>query len=765
MYLWVFAILLAFVLPLRAEEHPPQLLDNASQHDAGVDDEAIAAEDVDIVDIDEDNTYETIVISGRPPAPGLPQHRAGSQVTRKDIEYRLPRSTPDALRYEPGVFVQQTAHSQGSAFIRGLTGQQTLILFDGIRLNNSTYRQGPNQYFFTLDSQAIQSIQIVRGGASTRFGSDALGGVILALPIEPLLAPAHETDLATWDPHLLLRTATADREKGGRIQTNLTLGKSFAFFGGMGGRTMGLLQSSGPISSPDGSGPPLVPRMAEDGRTQLGTGFDELTADGSLVYQLNPRHRLKLAAHAYRQYDAPRTDQCPAAYAPHDECLKYDEQFRTLVYGAWEAEPKMALLHSLRMTLSWQNQHERRTLDRPASFVENIGRDDVNTFGVTLTAKTSTARIAPQLELVLNYGADTYHDRVTSLSWIRFTDITFTQQQGRGQYVDGSHYTYGGAFLEAQALLWRFLTWRAGGRFSWFSAHAPSVPQAGSEAVNKNWTPLVGNTGLEVRVSDQLQLHLNADRSLRTPNLDDMTSRQQTGPGFQFENPDLAPEIAHTLEIGVRMSELGPLTLALWAFNTTLHGAVVKRPMAITDCPPNTPQCETSWNRFQLANADDASRIRGLEAYLKVDLSDNLVARLTAAWTHGEGPNLGDPPSDPAIPFEDKVPLSRIPPFNGTAEILWHHPTGLSVGAALRFAATQDRLALADISDERIPRGGTPGFAVLDLRLNYRIDDLFFASIALENAFDAPYRYHGSSVNGPARGLTALIDLGPLWRL
>jgi iron complex outermembrane receptor protein/hemoglobin/transferrin/lactoferrin receptor protein len=113
----------------------------------------------------------------------LPSESASSTVSHADLERRQPRSAPDALRYEPGVFVQQTAHGQGSAFIRGLTGQQTLLLFDGIRLNNSTFRQGPNQYFFTVDSRTIEAVEIVRGGSSTRFGSDALGGTIQALPI------------------------------------------------------------------------------------------------------------------------------------------------------------------------------------------------------------------------------------------------------------------------------------------------------------------------------------------------------------------------------------------------------------------------------------------------------------------------------------------------------------------------------------------------------------------------------------------------------
>src|SRR4051812_27485526 len=106
--------------------------------------------------------YKSTVAGNRDEAEELSDERATSTVTRADMEKRLPRSAPDALRYEPGVFVQQTGHGQGSAFIRGLTGQQTLMMFDGVRLNNSTYRQGPNQYFFTLDARTIRSIEVER---------------------------------------------------------------------------------------------------------------------------------------------------------------------------------------------------------------------------------------------------------------------------------------------------------------------------------------------------------------------------------------------------------------------------------------------------------------------------------------------------------------------------------------------------------------------------------------------------------------------------
>src|SRR5688500_8299241 len=82
----------------------------------------------------DDEGEEIIILDA---APALLEGRATSTVTRADLDERQPRSAPDALRWEPGVYVQQTAAAQGSAYLRGRTGQQTLLLFDGVRLNNS----------------------------------------------------------------------------------------------------------------------------------------------------------------------------------------------------------------------------------------------------------------------------------------------------------------------------------------------------------------------------------------------------------------------------------------------------------------------------------------------------------------------------------------------------------------------------------------------------------------------------------------------------
>jgi outer membrane receptor protein involved in Fe transport len=134
--------------------------------------------------------------------------------------------------------------------------------------------------------------------------------------------------------------------------------------------------------------------------------------------------------------------------------------------------------------------------------------------------------------------------------------------------------------------------------------------------------------------------------------------------------------------------------------------------------------------------------------------------RATIGYAHGEGPNPQERPSDPSIPYVERVPISRIPPLNGTAEARMPWSWGFAA-AGVRWAGRQDRLAPSDLSDERIPTGGTPGYVTFDLRAGARWGDRARVSVVAENLADAAYRYHGSSVNGPGRSVLVWLEVTP----
>ncbi len=716
--------------------------------------------------------YETVVTAPTVSVEELDDERATSTVSRKELERRLPRSTPDALRYEPGVFIQQSGHGQGSAFIRGLTGQQTLILFDGIRVNNSTFRQGPNQYLFTLDPYTVRSIEVQRGGGSTRWGSDALGGVIDARPIEPTWI---ETG-ARIEPRLFARGTTADSERGGRVQADASgktpWGKTVGFVGGLGGRRVGLLHGP-PVLNPNpntdaGALPwvpayegynPLLESYSEQPklRTQLGTGFDELTADGRLVLRLSANEELTFAGYLYREYDAPRTDQCPPPTGRYDECLTYEEQFRHLTYGAWERR-NFAGIARARLTVSWQQQHEKRRLDLTSGNLVGYGLDDVNTLGIAAHANLQPWELSAEASLQLSVGADSYLDWLGSTATQTYTDTGDVRRASRGQYLDGSRYLYGGAYVDLVADLGSIWRGTFGVRPAWSLAEASGDPESGTQAIHRRWFPVVGHAGIAAQVNPPLAVLFNYDNSFRAPNLDDLTSRQQTGPGFQFENPNLRPERAHTFELGGRWRSRW-LVADLWLFETLLQDNIVKVVDNDAVCPVETQQCSSATSKITLVNAPSTSEIRGVEGAVKLIFPGRVSLRATLAYARSEGPRVGDAVvGGEAATLGSRVPLSRTPPVNGTAELQWTHKSGISVGSALQWARTQKRLAAVDNADGRIPKYGTPGFAVVHLRGSYRLGPELMIAVVLENLFDSPYRFHGSSVNGAGRGLIVQLQ-------
>ena len=94
-----------------------------------------------------------------------------------DIARSGAASLTELLRNHGGAEISQNggAGALSGLFLRGTKTSQTLILVDGVRLENPTYG-GANLEFLPL--AAIERIEIVRGPSSALYGSGAIGGVV-----------------------------------------------------------------------------------------------------------------------------------------------------------------------------------------------------------------------------------------------------------------------------------------------------------------------------------------------------------------------------------------------------------------------------------------------------------------------------------------------------------------------------------------------------------------------------------------------------------
>lgn len=142
----------------------------------------------------------TMILSGYAPGPALaqtayelpevvvtasrvatPAEQVGSSVTvitEEQLKNRQVRIVSDVLREVPGVAVSRTGPVGNftQARIRGAEGNQTLVLIDGIEVNDPA---GGSEFNFAhLLATEIERIEVLRGPQSALWGSDAIGGVI-----------------------------------------------------------------------------------------------------------------------------------------------------------------------------------------------------------------------------------------------------------------------------------------------------------------------------------------------------------------------------------------------------------------------------------------------------------------------------------------------------------------------------------------------------------------------------------------------------------
>ena len=138
-----------------------------------------------------DEEIEEIVVSG---LRGKPRSAVDSAVPidtfdAQAIEAVSHTDTQDILQtLVPSVNVSRSPIADGATFIRntqlrGLPAHHTLVLINGKRRHRASLvgiggsgRQGPD--VATIPSAAIQSLEVLRDGASSQYGSDAIAGVI-----------------------------------------------------------------------------------------------------------------------------------------------------------------------------------------------------------------------------------------------------------------------------------------------------------------------------------------------------------------------------------------------------------------------------------------------------------------------------------------------------------------------------------------------------------------------------------------------------------
>ena len=141
------------------------------------------------------------------------------------------RTLAESLESVPGVLLQKTGHGMTSPYLRGVTSQRIVLFADGIRLNNSVLREGPNQYWNLVDHFFYDDVEVLLGPASVLYGSDAIGGVLMA---RTELEQGDGDGFQWQGGSSMFRYASAEESFSEYIKASFALGEKWSFkLGGM----------------------------------------------------------------------------------------------------------------------------------------------------------------------------------------------------------------------------------------------------------------------------------------------------------------------------------------------------------------------------------------------------------------------------------------------------------------------------------------------------------------------------------------------------
>lgn len=134
---------------------------------------------------------EVVVTATRTEAEAQKVPATITRITREDIDRRLPADESDLFKNEPDVAFGRDARRFGATRpnIRGIEDNRVLQLVDGVRLPSFFNGGGPTN--FTMNAplgaspEFLKRVEILRGPASSLYGSDAIGGVVGFLTLDP----------------------------------------------------------------------------------------------------------------------------------------------------------------------------------------------------------------------------------------------------------------------------------------------------------------------------------------------------------------------------------------------------------------------------------------------------------------------------------------------------------------------------------------------------------------------------------------------------
>lgn len=596
--------------------------------------------------------------------------------------------------------------------IRGLGGNQVLMLVDGIRIPNG-FSFGP---FSTgrgdfLDIDGLKSVEVLRGPASTQYGSDGLAGAVTFKTLDP-------SDLLTRGQNVggfaRLGYASIDQAGSGALAV---AGKNEKWQALVLGSYRQGHETANKANNDTKSVDRTTPNPVDyNNRYLLGKAILTIDAAQQLGLTIESQRRSQHTQVFSARAAAPVPLRGLTGLTTQDtierDRLSLEHRYND-VNATW--------IQSAETRLYWQdakvNQYATEQRNRaPERIRDNTFRTQV--VGVATQFQTNLTGWVNQR---LSYGLDLSQAHISAMR-----DGTFPPYGSKfpSRPFPDTTYTLGGAFFQSEIELGA-VSVIPGLRFDRYAIDPSSKGYENRALASLSGQAVTPRIGAVWRLASGFAPYAQLARGFRAP------TPEQVNNGFanlasgytSVGNPALKPEYADSLEIGFRGKSHG-LRYSLAGFENRYQNFISQEVIGGGGRPSNP-------TIYQYVNLTKA-KIQGVVAQFELKVGQRWTVQTGGAYLKGDSQINGV-----------SAPINSVQPFKAMFG-LQYDASEWGGQATVLYSAAKDP---SRIAPGRTSQFASPDYTVLDLGVYWKPSTNLTLNANLNNALDTKY-WRWSDVSG-----------------
>jgi hemoglobin/transferrin/lactoferrin receptor protein len=674
--------------------------------------------------------------------------------TERDIDQKNVNNIRDLVRYEPGVSVSGTGSRFGlSGFtIRGIGGNRVLTQVDGVSVPDA-FNFGPflNAQRNYIDPDIVKQVEIIRGPASSLYGSDAIGGAVSFLTKDAAdyldegddayarLKTGYSSADNSW-----LRSATFAARQGsldGVLHLGRRTGDETETFGGRGGAGSGREEANPQDITTDNLLAKLGWNYAGDDRLQLSYERFQDDVDTRVLNEASTLTSTSLGGGMVSNSliaASNATDSTDRERISLEHQLALDTVFADQLKWQLNHQDSKIRQQTAQNRYSWV-AFNRNPVPPASSFERLRTRDSVYeeklwSFNGQLDKHFAVA----DTQHHLIYGVDL--KRLESSDLRKGSEIRVSTGQPLppvfgaetfplSDFPDPVTHEYA-LFAQDSIEIGRW-TLLPGLRYDYYELKPDATPEyLNSNPVDRNPSDfddhqLSPKLGVTYRLDDAHSLYGQYAAGFKAPEPVDIFGEfVNAGMGYQtIANTRLKPETSDSYEVGLRGKyDSGSFGVALFynRYEDFIEQVTIPDPTG------------NNLLTFQSQNLNKVT-IRGAEAKGELFLDSvglPVGTRLLGTIAYARGKNE-----------ETGAPINSIDPLKAVIGLGYSEPTGKFGGdLAWTLVKAKDRIDQSNNASVRInEQFATPGYGILDLNTWWQVTEAFSVNAGLFNLTDKKY--------------------------